>query len=181
MSTHKGGLGDGLFGKESSNVIDVYLNLTPLMDVMSNILFFLLSAFGASAVAVYSITVPIDASGEASESDAPPEDKVTVTLRAEKLSLTVGCTNPAKTADQLKVCSAKLPGQGNDFDIAGMSQVMLKIKETFPAATTVIVVPDDDLPYETLVKILDGTRDIVDKAGKPTSLFPDVVLSSLVK
>ncbi len=181
MSTHKGGLGQGLFGKESSTSYDVYLNLTPLMDVMSNILFFLLSAFGASAVAVFSVTVPIDASAEASDSDAPPEDKVTVTLRAEKSGLTVGCTDPAKTPEELKVCSARLARVGDDFDVGGMSQVLMKIKETFPGATTVIVVPDDDIPYETLVKILDGTRDAVDRGGTRLPLFPDVVLSSLVK
>ena len=45
----KHGLGGGLFGKESTASYEVYLNLTPLMDVMSNILFFLLAAFGASA------------------------------------------------------------------------------------------------------------------------------------
>src|SRR3954447_17841821 len=94
----KGGLG-GMFGNQSTTY-DVYLNLTPLMDVMSNILFFLLAAFGASAVAVLSVTVPVDASSDPSTD--PPEDKVTVTMRADATGITLGCQDPVKTPDELK-------------------------------------------------------------------------------
>src|SRR6478735_8395429 len=99
MSDHgKRGFGGGLFGKDSQSY-DVYLNLTPLMDVMSNILFFLLAAFGASAVAILSVTVPVDASSDPSTD--PPEDKVTVTMRADATGITIACSDPVKTPDEL--------------------------------------------------------------------------------
>ena len=78
-------LGGGLFGKESALTMEVYLNLTPLMDVMSNILFFLLASFGASALAVLSTTVPVQSTEDSSI--ASEEDKVTVTVVASVKSL----------------------------------------------------------------------------------------------
>lgn len=179
MSDEKKGIGGGLFGKESTTTYDVYLNLTPLMDVMSNILFFLLAAFGASAVAVFAVTVPIDATADSS--DAPPEDKITVTLRADAAGLTVGCTDPVKTPDELKVCARTLPKRGTEYDLPGLQAVLKDIKGRFPGSEAIMVVPDDDLHYETVVKLLDAARDIKQPDGKRLALFPEVIMSSLVK
>jgi len=175
----KSGIGGGLFGRESSTTYDVYLNLTPLMDVMSNILFFLLAAFGASAVAVFAVSVPIDATGDSS--DAPPEDKVTVTLRADSAGLTLGCTDPVKTPAELSVCAKTLPKRGGQYDTAGLTEALKEIKGRFPGSEAIMMVPDDTLPYETVVKLLDASRDIKGADGKRLPLFPDVILSSLVK
>lgn len=162
----------------NSDVVDVYLNLTPLMDVMSNILFFLLSAFGASAVAVFSVTVPVDATSETS--DAPAEDKVTVTMRADSTGVTLGCQDPMKLPDELKVCSQKIPKKAGNYDTQGINTALQGIKAKFPGASSVIFVPDDDIKYQTLVKILDSARDF-QKGNKKLPLFPEVVMSSLVK
>jgi biopolymer transport protein ExbD len=178
MSDHKKGLG-GLFGKDSQTTYDVYLNLTPLMDVMSNILFFLLAAFGASAVAILSVTVPVDASSDASTD--PPEDKVTVTMRADATGITLGCQDPVKTPDELKVCDHRLPKRGTNYDTPGLVVALKDIKQRFPGSNTIMFVPDDDLHYETIVKILDAARDIKQPDGRRLPLYPDVVMSSLVK
>jgi biopolymer transport protein ExbD len=175
----KQGIGGGLFGRESSATYEVYLNLTPLMDVMSNILFFLLAAFGASAVAVFAVSVPIDATGDSS--DRPPEDKVTVTLRADSMGLTLGCTDPVKTPTELAVCAKSLPKHGNDYDTAGLTAALKEIKAQFPGSESIMVVPDDALHYETVVKLLDAARDIKEPNGKRLLLFPEVILSSLVQ
>ena len=178
---HAGGLGAGLFGKESQANYDVYLNLTPLMDVMSNILFFLLSAFGASAVALFSVTVPIDASDEQVASDAPPEDKTTVNLRADAQNITLSCSNPAKLPADLTACAHVLPKREGRYDVPALSQALVGIKQAFAGATTIVVVPDDDVRYETLVELLDASRDVKQGDGTRLPLFVDVVLSSLVK
>ena len=162
----------------SGDVVDVYLNLTPLMDVMSNILFFLLSAFGASAVAVFSVTVPVDATSETS--DAPAEDKVTVTMRADSTGVTLGCQDPMKLPDELKICSQRIGKKAGAYDLPGINGALKTIKEKFPGASSVIFVPDDDIKYQTLVKLLDAARDFK-KGDKKLPLFPEVVMSSLVK
>ena len=178
MSDSKQGLG-GLFGKDSQTTYDVYLNLTPLMDVMSNILFFLLASFGASAVAVFSATVPVDASGD--PNPGPPDEKVTVTMRIDDAGLTLGCQGPSKLTDELRVCDKIIPKRGKDYDTAGLSDALKNIKSKFSGSNTIMVVPEDTLRYEIIVKVLDAARDIKSPDGKHLSLFPEVVLSSLVK
>lgn len=179
MSDKKHGLGGGLFGKESTASYDVYLNLTPLMDVMSNILFFLLAAFGASAVAVFAVSVPIDATSDAA--NTPLEDKVTVTLRADAAGLTLGCTDPVKGPDALRVCARTLPKRGNAYDLPALTQALKEIKGRFPGSEAIMVVPDDDLHYETVVQLLDAARDFKQADGRRLPLFPEVIMSSLVK
>ena len=181
MSDHKhSALGAGLFGKESSTSYEVYLNLTPLMDVMSNILFFLLAAFGASAVAIFSVTVPVDASSEAAPS-GPPEDRVTVTLRADAAGITLGCSDPVKLPEDLASCNVRLPKAGNKYDLPALTGALKAIKQKFSGASTIVVVPDDNIKYETVVSLLDAARDFKQPDGKRLQLFPDVVMSSLVK
>ena len=173
-------LGGGMFGKESSANYEVYLNLTPLMDVMSNILFFLLAAFGATAVAIFSVTVPVDATSDA-PSEAPPEDRVTVTMRADMTGVTLGCQDPMKLPEELRLCSQHISKAGGVYDVKTLSTSLQKIKQRYPTANTLVFIPDDDIKYETLVKLLDVARDVKQPDGKRLPLFPDVVMSSLVQ
>lgn len=173
------GFGPGLFGKDSQTNYDVYLNLTPLMDVMSNILFFLLAAFGASAVAIFSVTVPIDARGEASDGKA--EDKVTVTMRVDATSVHISCQDAMKSADELKICDASFKKDNNDYNHAALNQAFVKIKKIYTSASTLVVVPDDNLTYDVIVKLLDDARDTKMPGGQRLPLFTNVIMSSLVQ
>src|ERR1051326_3540463 len=56
----------------------IHLNLTALMDILSNILFFLLASFGAAVISVVSASVPVSS---VDESDgAKTDDAVTMTV-----------------------------------------------------------------------------------------------------
>ena len=167
----------GMFGKESATNYEVYLNLTPLMDVMSNILFFLLAAFGASIVSILSATIPVQSDTPA---DAPEEDVVTLAVRADATGLSVSCDSQTMSKDKLEVCRSRIPKRGGDYDYAAFTTALLHIKERFPGSATMVLVPEDNARYETLVKVMDAGRE-VDTGGRKRVLFPDVVLSQLVK
>src|SRR5687767_12649555 len=106
MGGHKKVLG-GMFGKESTNY-NVDLNVTPLMDVMSNILFFLLASFGATVVAILPTTVPVKSS-EISPQAPPEEDKVDVSLKADDKGLAITAQSPHIDPSALREFSIKLP------------------------------------------------------------------------
>jgi biopolymer transport protein ExbD len=180
MSAGKTALGNGLFGKDSAASYDVYLNLTPLMDVMSNILFFLLAAFGASAVAVLAVTVPVDSPPQAA--DQVPEEKVTVTLRADAGGLTLGCQDASQPPEALVACSRRIPKQrGRDYDLAALNEALVAIKTKFSGSDTIMLVPDDNLSFDGIVRILDAAR-IVHKGGhKSLVLYPNVILSHMAE
>jgi biopolymer transport protein ExbD len=176
MSDEKRG---GGFSKDAV-VYDVFLNLTPLMDVMSNILFFLLAAFGASSLAILAATVPVQSSEETSI--AAEEDKVTVTLRAEATAgFTVQCDSTTMTREQLRAYGGKLPKIDGKFDLPGLTAALKKVKERFPGSSSLILVGDDEIPYEQIVKIMDAARELKLPDGRKIILFPEVVLSGIFK
>jgi len=172
----KSALGGGLFGKESA-VYDVYLNLTPLMDVMSNLLFFLLAAFGASVIAVLQTTVPVRTEEESSIDTAM--DKVTVTLQVNAAGFTVNCESGTIPDDQLVQYGAQIPKRAGNYDNPALNAQLKRIKDRFPASKTVVMVPDDDIRYQVLVDIMDAARDWTGPDKTKRSLFPEVVMSGV--
>ena len=178
MSGHKRGIG-GLFGKESSASMEVSLNLTPLMDVMSNILFFLMISFGATVVAIMPATTPVQSDGS-DAGDAPEDTKVTMTIRADAKGLTLDCDNPTMTKDKLQMCKMQIPKKGTVYDLPTFTASLKKIKEKFPGSTSMVLVPEDNVRYEIVVQIMDAARDMKMPNNKKLVLFPDVVLSSII-
>jgi biopolymer transport protein ExbD len=179
MAEHQRGIGAGLFGKESGTSYEVYLNLTPLMDVMSNLLFFLLASFGATMVAIIPNTVPTVSSGEPTPNDDKPEESVNVTLRVDGSGITVKCESDTVPRDILNTLSAKIAKKDGTYDYKGLTTALKAIKEKYRASSNVVVVPDDDLPYETVVKVLDAARDTRLVDLRNAILFPNVVLSGI--
>jgi len=183
---HKDGLG-GLFGKESATSYEVYLNLTPLMDVMSNILFFLLAAFGSTLVAILPTTVPLR-TADVSPTIEAKEDKVTVTLRVDATSLLMALDSPTLPPEQLRALGAQLgrvtvtnarTGEKlEQYDYAGLTAALKRVKERYPASQTMVLVPNDDIIYETVVEIMDAARDYQLPSGHKMVLFDEVVMSS---
>lgn len=178
MSEHRG-IGQGLFGKESGAVYEVYLNLTPLMDVMSNLLFFLLASFGATMVAVIPNTVPTVSSGESTPNDDKPEESVNVTLRVDGTGITIKCESDTVPRDVLNALGAKIAKKSDGYDYKSVTVALKAIKEKYRASSNVVVVPDDDLPYTTIVKVLDAARDTRLVDTRNAILFPNVVLSGI--
>ena len=169
-------LGGGLFGKESA-VYDVYLNLTPLMDVMSNLLFFLLAAFGASVIAVLQTTVPVRTDDESSVDTAM--DKVTVTLQVNAAGFTINCESGTIPEDQLNQYGAQLAKRAGAYDNPALTVALKRIKDRFPASKTMVMVPDDDIRYQMLVDIMDAAREWSGPGGQKRILFPEVVMSGV--
>jgi biopolymer transport protein ExbD len=173
----KSPLGGGLFGKDSQ-VYDVWLNLTPLMDVMSNILFFLLAAFGTSIIAIFPTTVPVQTEG--STDIAKEEKSVTISVRADDQGMQISCENAAMTPESLKDCGGFVAKKGDDYDYDNFTTMLVRIKKAYPDSKSMIFVPDETMQYQVVVKIMDASRNKRFSANEKLELFPEVVLSGLV-
>jgi biopolymer transport protein ExbD len=172
----KGVFGGGVFGAESTTT-EVYLNLTPLMDVMSNILFFLLAAFGTSIVAILPATTPIVSSEQTDvEKDT---DKVTVAVRLTDSGLNISCQNDFMTPNELKPYEAFVPIRVGAKDIPEFTAVLRRIKERWPASKTMVLAPDDGIAYQQVIRVMDAAREQRLGESRKVILFPDVVLSGV--
>jgi biopolymer transport protein ExbD len=163
-------------------VASVQLNLTALMDILSNLLFFLLAAFGATIVMVINGTVPVQSSDESGVADT--KRTVTVNISMSKEGFQVSALGTAFTQQELDAMGRVIPLRHKEHDFSALTGCLKSIKEKFPKSDTVILTPDPGLRYETLVRAMDAAREYETKEGiamKMVALFPTVVVSALVK
>jgi biopolymer transport protein ExbD len=167
-----------MFGKEGSPDTVVDLNLTPLMDVMSNILFFLLASFGAAIVSFLNASVPV-------QSDSPPpemrKDQVVLTLQITPKEFKLAASNDWIPAEDLKQLNRAIPSAGGTHDLKGLNQAIFRIKQSYPASDTVMLVPDETIPYDLIVATMEATREFKLESKRKVRLFPKVVVSGIIK
>lgn len=158
----------------------VDLNLTPLMDVMSNILFFLLAGFGAAILSFLAASVPVQSDSD-SAPDAPRTDKVTVNLQIAAEGYKLSISNDRLPPDELaKGKSVLQKTTKGTYDNDALSATLLELKRKYPASDTVMIVPSDTTVYEEIVAAMEASKD-VKQGGQRLRLFPKAVIADLVK
>lgn len=163
---------------------EVYLNLTPMIDVLTTLLFFLLLSFGAIVIALINATVPALSEG-GKEDNKPPDKKIKVTMTVSISDKGLSVIGDAELPEaDLKQFQKTFPLIATGYNFPGLTEHLAGIKRRYPESETVILIPDADIPYQVLVQALDATRERVDNsAGKQlrVPLFPGAVVSSIVK
>jgi biopolymer transport protein TolR len=159
-------------------------DLTALMDVLSNIIFFLMASFGAAVVAGLPASVPtISEAGE--NSTATEENKITLTLQVKADGVvSVNVANNEMTPEALAPYSMTIPAQSGAPDYKALTEHLWKVKEKFRASKDVVIVPDEQVTYEVLIQVMDAAREKREQInGKWVypQMFPAVTVSSLVK
>lgn len=182
--------------KSASRAVE--LNLVPYLDIVINIIMFmLLTSTGLIQIGVINVNAPRYQEGEAGgQADEQPPDK--------QLNLTVGITyqgffiagvggviggvttelgadgapkgptiplltRPETCRDAL---ARKVPPPVSCYDFKRLTLELVKVKNVFPNETKIIIYAHPDVPYEVLVKVMDSSRQEGERA-----LFYDVILS----
>ncbi len=159
-------------------------DMTALMDVLSNIIFFLMASFGAAVVAIVPASVPtISDSGD--NDTAVEETKVTLTMKvAANGDVGVTVANNQMLPAELTPYAKSFGGKDGRIDTKAISDHLWSIKDKFRESKDVIIVPDDDVTYGQLIDAMDVARErheVVDGKSVYPQMFPAVVVSSLVK
>ena len=167
-----------MFGREGSSSVVIDLNLTPLMDVMSNILFFLLASSGAAIVSFLNASVPV-------QSDTPPpemqKNMVVLTIQMAKDGYKINASNDWLQQEELNQLKQIIPKTGKTYDDKSLNAAVYKIKEKFPGSETLMLVPDDPNSYDEVVAAMEACREYRIDAKRKVRLFPKVVISGVLK
>jgi len=169
-----------VFGEDLPPTVE--LNLTALMDILSNLLFFLLASFGATIVMSINATVPVQSAESSDVADTA--QTVTVNLKLAKEGFEVSAIGTAQTEDALAKLHRAFPLSNGQFDYAGLAQHLLQIKQAYPKSDTVIMTPEPGVNYDVMIRAMDAARDIEVTEGRAhhsVRLFPTVVVSTVVK
>ena len=131
------------------------LNLVPLIDVLTSIVFFSLLTYTGAAMAMltsYDLLLPPTVITAEQAANAADEPKATLLLAVKILD------------GNLRVEHSEEGGYRQDIrgqDENAMNQlqaVMTQIRTKYPQNADVLVVPSDEVNYDTVVKVLERLR-----------------------
>lgn len=132
------------------------LNLVPYMDVVVNlILFLMLTSSGFTSFGLLDASAP----AVATDSSREPALNLTVTISQRGFSV---LTDDA---------AVPIPKQRDTYDYAGLTAAVAEIKRAHRNETRLIVTAEAGITYDVLVAVMDATRHDANGA-----LFPDVVI-----
>jgi biopolymer transport protein ExbD len=171
--------GGNVFGEEPTAPVE--LNLTALMDILSNLLFFLLSCFGATIVMGINATVPVSSS---SSNVADTSQSVTAGVGLSKDGYDVNLMGTAQAQTDLDKFRRKIPFKDGAPDYAALGQHLLAVKQQYPKSDTMILTPETGINYDWMIRTMDAARETEVRVGgqvHEVPIFPTVVVSTVIR
>ncbi len=147
------------------------INLVPYMDIVTNIIIFLLASV-INQVPLGTVNVSSPTFGVGGGADSQPEKP------ALNLTVTVGNTGfTLAGSGGVMPPIPKLPN--GDYDYSALTAKLAEIKKEFSDETKATFNADAATPYETVVKTLDAMRTYKDEKDEhEKQLFPDIVFAA---
>ena len=152
-------------------------NLVPIMNLVTILIPFLLLTVTFVHLAVVDSTLPA-----ISPIPSPDADSLRMVVAITDEGFVVRGNSPALEpgGDGETIELARNHDGSYPFD--DLQQLMVQVKVAHPDETSVILMPEDAVGYESIIGAMDATRDWL-PPGAPVreQLFPRVVLGSLTK
>lgn len=166
----------GLMKRKHRDEPDVEVDMVPIMNMFLVLVPFLLMSASFLHIKAINTSVPVLAAAS-KQQQADPGLKTTVVLELSKkvidLSLQADTLEPQETTKWHR----QFQKQSDDtFPLAMMADQLGHIKSAYPASDTLIIVPDGDVLYDTIIQIMDTAR----YGEAEAKLFPNVVISGKI-
>lgn len=142
------------------------LDITTFLNLMVVLTPFLLITAVFSRVSIMELDIPAGAGGAATK----PQVTIEVIVRKERLELGNG-----------QGVIARLANVDGKYDLAKLSNDLLKIKANYPKKTDATILVEPNIEYDDMVKVMDAVRvaDVKQEGNtdpQRTALFPDISL-----
>lgn len=155
------------------------LNLVPYLDIIMNIIMFLLATVTFSVTLGHiNVNVPTAKVAPGPSEPQKPELNLTVSITERGYTLaTSGAVlnrNFQLTPEGLVQTTSELPTLplvNGKYDVVGLSQALARIKERYPTEDRALLAATPQITYERIVEAMDAMRDYQGKV-----LFPGVLL-----
>ena len=136
---------------------------------------FLLMSAAFFHVAVIPTSLPSHGASEGGE-EADDAGRVTVNLYVAEAAISVSATSPSLDEEALEQLSHTILSDGGAYDLDRLGAVLADIKADYDRSDTVVVLPEAEVSYRDVVRVLDAAREVT-RGGSTVPLFPVVVLS----
>ena len=141
------------------------LNITAFMNLMVILVPFLLITAVFSRLAILELNLP----GSSSEPVEPQEQsfQLEVIVRQEKIEV----------GDRNQGLLGVYPNGEEGYDYEALSSKLSELKKRYPTKTDASILLEQEIPYDTLVQVMDTVRvaeKIDEKSIVRSDLFPDI-------
>jgi biopolymer transport protein ExbD len=138
------------------------LNIVPMLDVMTILVFFLLFTAVFSKANILELNLPANATQQL---ELPKVLELEVVVRLKSIEIADRSTGVLQT----------LPLIADGHDLAGLSLYLQRVKFRFPEKRDATVLLEPDVPYDLLVQVMDTVKSFEGTVeGQPArgELFP---------
>ena len=141
------------------------LNITAFMNLMVILVPFLLITAVFSRLAILELNLP----GSSSEPVAQQDQvfQLEVIVRSNKIEV----------GDRNQGLLGIYPNTDDGYDYAALSDKLAELKKRYPSKTDASILLEQDIPYDTLVQVMDRVRvaeEIEEQSVVRSDLFPDI-------
>lgn len=162
------------------------LNLAPMLDIIVSIVPMLLMSVAFVHIMVIETPVPQAVEKAIAAANEKNKDVVQVSLHVSKKS---GLRFNVNDRGQMKEVHVGM--KGDRFDLEGLHKETLSLKANYPDVFRLELNPEEDVPLDEIVAVMDQVRQSAasepkvtfkDESGKPIEtnlLFPDVVFGNV--
>ena len=125
-----------------------HLEITAFINLIVVLVPFLLSTAVFTRLAVIDLSLPAQSNEKIERDLKPNELKLEVVVRHDAIEV----------GDKLGGLIARIPNGAAGPDTKALSALVQQLKLKFPEITTASVLPEPNIPYENLVKVMDAVR-----------------------
>ncbi len=141
------------------------LNLTPMMDILTVLVVFLLITAVFLRITIMELSIPTAGGGAAAGN---PNFSIEVIVRSSGLQIANGRT-----------VEASIPKKDDQYDIELLSKALVRIKQQYPEKEDATVLMEPKIQYDSLIQVMDAVREAVVRAEgsrevTKIALFPKI-------
>ena len=120
------------------------LNLTPMMDILTVLVVFLLVTAVFMSITVMELSIPTG--GDAS---AAGKQNFAIEVIIRKTGLQIANGSAVQT---------EIPKKGDAYDIEQLSKMLVQLKEQYPEKQDATVLTEPTIEYDYLIQVMDAVR-----------------------
>ncbi len=164
-------------------------NLVPIMNLVTILIPFLLLTVQFVHLAVIDSSLPAIGAPKATSDQVDDKPPLMLTIAITDRGFIVGgnATILSSGEDEGQITdvaqaverepTVPLDGEGN-YAFEKLTDLLVKVKAEYPDEQNVILIPESEIKYETIVHTMDASRDHMPEGGeKRELLFPFVVIA----
>jgi biopolymer transport protein ExbD len=149
----------------ATDIMEV-LNLTPMMDILTVLVVFLLITAVFMSITIQELDVPTGAGGAANMANLSIE----IIVRKAGLQISNGSS-----------VQASIPKKDDQYDLSLLSKMLVRLKSQYPEKEDATILMEPKIEYDSLIQIMDTVREADVRAEGSTEvekivLFPKISL-----